>query len=118
MSSCIAVLYIALLSVPGAPHWLAASHGGAFFHSDQSPDPDALYAHREDLGSARRAADIWSERLQKNPRDFEAAWKLARARYWLGGHAADNERKTILQSGIDAGRTAAALEPNRPEGHF
>ena len=60
----------------------------------------------------------WADRLEKNPRDFEAAWKLARARYWMGGRAPEAERKGLLEAGIGAGRTAVALEPNRPEGHF
>lgn len=81
-------------------------------------DPDALYAHRDDLASARKAAGIWEERLKANPKDYEAAWKLARARYWLGGHATESERKALLEQGIDAGRVAAALEPTKPEGHF
>jgi tetratricopeptide (TPR) repeat protein len=80
--------------------------------------PDALYAKREDLASARDAAAIWQARLQQNARDYESAWKLARARYWLGGHAPERERKTFFESGIEAARTAAALEPNRPEGHM
>lgn len=84
----------------------------------QASDPDALYAAREDLAKAREAAAVWADRLQKAPRDFESAWKLARARYWLGGHAPEAERKGLLEAGIAAGRTAAAIEPNRPEGHF
>jgi hypothetical protein len=84
----------------------------------QAADPDALYAAREDLTKAREAAAIWNERLQKNPKDFEAAWKLSRARYWLGGHVAEADRKAVLEEGIKAGRAAVAVEPNRPEGHF
>jgi tetratricopeptide (TPR) repeat protein len=84
----------------------------------QTADPDVLYAARADLGKAREAAVIWADRLQKNPRDVEAAWKLARARYWLGGHAPEAERKALFEAGIAAGRAAVALEPNRPEGHF
>jgi hypothetical protein len=81
-------------------------------------DPDALYARRDDLPSARAAAAIWSDRLRKNPKDFDAAWKLARARYWLGGHAPAGERKALLESGIAAARAAAAMDPKRPQGHF
>ena len=81
-------------------------------------DPDALYARREDPASASRAAAVWAERLAQDPTDFASAWKLARARYWLGGHARDDDRKRLLEDGIAAGRTAAALAPNRPEGHF
>ena len=84
----------------------------------QAPDPDALYAHRDDINSARRAADVWAGRLAVNGGDFESAWKLARARYWLGGHADEKERKAFLESGIAAGRRAVAIQPNRPEGHF
>jgi hypothetical protein len=70
------------------------------------------------LQSAREAADIWQSRLQQNAKDFESAWKLARARYWLGGHAPDDQRRAFLDQGIAAARAAIALEPEKPEGHF
>ena len=81
-------------------------------------DPDTLYAGREDLASARQAATIWQTRLQQNPKDFESAWKLARARYWLGSHAPAGERRAFFEQGIAAARAAAAIEPAKPEGHF
>jgi hypothetical protein len=84
----------------------------------QVPDPDALYRQREDVASARRAAEIWDGRLRANAQDFEAAWKLARANYWLGGHAPQKERRAYLEGGIAAARAAVAVQPNRPEGHF
>ena len=61
---------------------------------------------------------MWSAALTGDARDFDAAWKLARADYWLGGHGSDAERRTYLENGIDAGRKATAIQPNRPEGHF
>jgi tetratricopeptide (TPR) repeat protein len=79
-------------------------------------DPDRLYADRANPASARRAAELWAAELTVHPAAFEAAWKLARADYWLGGHAA--ERRAFLEAGIEAGRKAVALQPNRPEGHF
>jgi hypothetical protein len=115
MMSCILVLYLALCA--GGPSLSRDAPAG-----DQAGaaagDPDALYARRDDLASARQAAAIWQSRLERNPKDFESAWKLARGLYWLGGHASDAERKTLLERGIAAGRTAASLEANRPEGHF
>jgi tetratricopeptide (TPR) repeat protein len=81
-------------------------------------DPDALYGRREDLASARQSAEIWSARLGGNSADFEAAWKLSRARYWLGGHAPQDSRRKYLEDGIAAARAAIAAQPNRPEGHF
>ena len=61
---------------------------------------------------------MWTEELARDPKSFDAAWKLARAGYWLGGHAPEAERRKFLEDGIDAGRKAVALQPNRPEGHF
>ena len=84
----------------------------------QQPNADALYAQRSDLAKARQAADLWEQQLRANGADFNAAWKLARAKFWLGGHATPNERKTFLEAGIAAGRAAVAQQPNRPEGHF
>ncbi len=84
----------------------------------QAADPDALYAQREALSNARQAADIWAQRLAKDPRDFEDGWKLARARYWLGGHGPLDDRKQTLEDGITAARAAIAAEPKRPEGYF
>jgi tetratricopeptide (TPR) repeat protein len=82
-------------------------------------DPDVLYRDRMTLASARRAAAIWSSRLTANARDFESAWKLARAHYWLGTNGLpEGERKSALEAGIAAGRTAVAILPQRPEGHF
>jgi hypothetical protein len=89
--------------------------------STESPgrdDPDRLYAGRQDLTRARRAADLWSAALRRNAQDFEAAWKLSRADYWLGGHAPEPERRKFLEAGVEAGRAAVASAPNRPEGHF
>ena len=96
-------MYIAVFGIPLQP---------------QGGDPEALYAARENFASARRAAAIWAERVQRNGGDFESAWKLARAHYWLGTHAPAAERKALLEEGIRAGRAAVAAQPNKPEGHF
>jgi tetratricopeptide (TPR) repeat protein len=84
----------------------------------QGADPDLLYKQRENIASAQQAEGIWAERLARDPKDFESAWKASRARYWLGTHAPEKSRKAYLESGIAAGRAAIALAPNKPEGHF
>lgn len=67
---------------------------------------------------AQRAAGIWASRLAANARDFESAWKLARAEYWTGTQGPMNERRAALERGTDAGRTASMIQPSRPEGFF
>jgi hypothetical protein len=104
-------LYITVfLAMVAAPAASARSQGTA--------DPDALYAGRSHLQIARQAADIWANRLARTPQDFESAWKLARARYWLGGHASGDQIRVEFEAGAAAARQAAQLRPQRPEGHF
>jgi hypothetical protein len=80
-------------------------------------DPDELYRRREHLPDAERAADIWFARASTG-KDFEASWKLARACHWLGTTLPEAEQRDWLDKGVAAGKQAAALEPNKPEGHF
>lgn len=83
-------------------------------------DPEVLYRDREQPASALAAERLWAARLAAAPGDVEAAWKLSRIRYWLGtnGPGDAEARKRVLEAGIDAGRTAATLAPNAPDGHF
>jgi len=92
---------------------------GAVSAQGPADDPDALYRDREQLASATRATAIWEARTQADPKDFEAAWKLSRARYWLGTNGLpERERKAALEAGIAAARAAMAINAARPEGHF
>jgi hypothetical protein len=103
MRSCIALFYIALFCVPAAR---------------AEDDPDVLYRERANMARAQAAAAIWDARATADPRNFEPAWKLARAMYWLGGHDAPDARRKALEGGVDAGRRASTIEPQRPEGYF
>jgi hypothetical protein len=106
MRASIAVFYIAALAT------------SAVLRAQAEADPDALYRERATIAKAREAVGIWNARLTKNPNDFESAWKLARAEYWLGGHNEPGARRADLERGVEAGRRASVLEPTRPEGHF
>lgn len=97
MSSCIVLFYISGLG---------------------AQSPDALYADRTNLASARKAADLWAASLAADATNFDAAWKLARADYWLGGHAPEAERRGFLERGIAAGQAAATINGRRPDGYF
>jgi tetratricopeptide (TPR) repeat protein len=80
---------------------------------------DALYRNRAHLPDAQAAAAIWEGRLAADAADFEAAWKLARATYWLGGQLPEKDaREDAFDAGIEAARKAVAARPDRPEGYF
>ncbi len=112
MRSCIWLFYLAIFCASAA----LPAHAG---RGVQQNDPDALYRDRDNLTSATAAADVWATRLAADPKDFESAWKLARARYWLGSTGLpQHQRRAALEDGIAAGRKAVAIDPNRPEGHF
>jgi tetratricopeptide (TPR) repeat protein len=103
------------------PHGLFWALALAFLAQDvssQTPsslNADQLYRQRENLASAAQAASYWAERSNV---DFESAWKLARACYWLGSHEAQENRRAALERGVAAGENAIRLAGNRPEGHF
>jgi hypothetical protein len=82
------------------------------------PDPEALYKGRANLAGARQALDIWEARLKASPRDFESAWKVARAAYWIGPHEGKEAGRRMLERGVAAGKQAVAISSDRPEGHF
>jgi hypothetical protein len=108
MRSCICLFYISL-------SWAIGVHG----QQRGVDEADRAYVNREDLVSAKRAAQLWADAYARNPQEgFDAAWKLARADYWLGGHAVGEERRGYFEQGIDFGKKALALQPSRPEGHF
>jgi hypothetical protein len=86
--------------------------------AEVTASPDTLYARREEPGQAEQAAALWMKRLEAAPSDFETAWKLSRARYWIGTNGPDAARRQALEGGMEAARRAIALQASRPEGHF
>jgi tetratricopeptide (TPR) repeat protein len=97
---------------------MSAANGAPGRAQDAPRDPDRLYENRAQLASALEAAAIWEERLKGGGRDFEAAWKLARACYWLGSHVPADTRRKQYERGIEAAARAVAINAGRPEGHF
>jgi hypothetical protein len=114
MRSCIAVSYLALSSL------LVTLSTASAQEAVGARDLDAVYRDRERPASAFEAERAWAARVTADARDFESAWKLARARYWLGtnGPGTDTEKKRVLEAGIAAARVAMAARPDAPDGHF
>jgi hypothetical protein len=115
MRSSICLFYIALFLLPVLR---AQTASAATPSQTAAADPDALYRDRANIASATQAVAIWDARLKANAVDFEAAWKIARAMYWLGTHDTESLRRVDLERGVDSGRQASMLQPKRPEGYF
>src|SRR5689334_2585274 len=80
---------------------------------------DQLYSQRADLDQLRRGIVSLRQAQTKDPGNYEAAWKLSKFDYYLATHTGDaKERDEAFRSGIDAGKTAAQLQSEKPDGHF
>jgi tetratricopeptide (TPR) repeat protein len=93
--------------------------GDAKAAADRIAEADALYDGREDLTKARVAVAALRQARTADYGNYEAAWKLARAAFYVAEHT-DNEpeREDMYREGIEAGKTAVQLQPNKPDGHF
>ena len=88
--------------------------------ADLIAQADRLYAQRgESLERVGEALSLLRIARSRDNRNYEAAWKLSRAAYYLGAHGEVEEaRLESFREGIAAGELAQQFEPDRPEGHF
>jgi tetratricopeptide (TPR) repeat protein len=105
-------------SVPPGPT-AAADGSDAKAATDRVAEAETLYAGREDLNKARVAVAALRQARTADYGNYEAAWKLARAAFYVGDHT-DNqsERDDMFREGIDAGKAAVTLQPDKADGHF
>lgn len=82
-------------------------------------EADRLFENRHDLSKLREAIRVLTMARIENQRDYDVEWRFARANYFLGRHTTDEkESAKAFEDGRKAGKTAALLEPNKPDGHF
>ncbi len=96
----------------------AVDSGDAQAAAEGIAEGDRLYAERGDLAKARMAVAALRQARTADYGNYEAAWKLARADYYLGSHGSGNEADEAFREGVQAGKTAVQLNGDRPEGHF
>lgn len=104
----------------GAPDSPASTGGAdAKMAADKLAEAEPLYEGREDMTKARTAVTALRQAHAADYGNYEAAWKLARAAFYVGDRT-DNEteRDAMFREGTDAGKAAVQLQPNKPEGHF
>jgi hypothetical protein len=79
---------------------------------------DELWQRREDLDSMRRLIQI-GERAARDREDFEIVWRIARACVFLGSMQENRTlKKALAVKGMEWGRRAIEIEPQRVEGHY
>lgn len=105
----------------GAPETGATMGGGndAKMAADRIAEAEPLWEGRADLQKARVCVAALRQARTADYGNYEAAWKLARASFYVGDHTDDDdERDDMFREGTEAGKAAVLLEPNKPEGHF
>src|ERR1051326_4112251 len=98
-----------------------SSTGGADakMATDKVAEGEPLYEGREDMNKARLAVTTLRQAHTADYGNYEAAWKLSRAAFYVADRTDnDTERENMFREGTDAGKAAAALQPNKPDGHF
>jgi tetratricopeptide (TPR) repeat protein len=87
--------------------------------AERVAESEGLYAAREDMAKARVAVAALRQARSADYGNYEAAWKLARAAYYVAEHTDnDSERDDMFREGTAAGKAAVKLQPEKPDGHF
>lgn len=119
-SAAVSLIFVGVSCQHSAPaDRMAIDTGDARLAADRIAESDALYAGREDINKARVAVAALRQARTADYSNYEAAWKLARAAFYVGDHTEnDSERDDMFREGVDAGKVAVTLQPDKPEGHF
>jgi tetratricopeptide (TPR) repeat protein len=76
------------------------------------------YALRENKEDLNKAVELLDQALTQDPKNYEAAWKLSKARWYEGNFGVPANKKEIFQKGVDAGKMAVEIDPKGCLGHF
>lgn len=120
VSTTISLVFAGLACQGSAPaDRMAIDRGDAKAAADRLAEAEALYEGREDLNKARVCVAALRQARTADYGNYEAAWKLARAAFYVGDRTQnDSERDDMFREGIEAGKAAIALQPDKPDGHF
>ena len=93
--------------------------GDAKMSAEKIVEADTLYEGREDMNKARVAVASLRQARLADYGNYEAAWKLARASFYVGDRTASSaEKDDMFREGTEAGKAAVKLQPDKPDGHF
>jgi tetratricopeptide (TPR) repeat protein len=92
----------------------------AFSHQkDPIARADELLAARDSGDNLQQGISVMEQLTVREASNYEAWWRLARLRYYLGDREKDQAKKSkLFQAGVDAAKKGIALEGTRVEAHF
>lgn len=80
---------------------------------------ETLFNERSDLAKLREAVKTLGSARNPDLRNYEVEWKFAKYSYFLGKvEPIEKDSIAAYEKGRDAGKIAARVDPNKPEGHF
>jgi Tfp pilus assembly protein PilF len=96
-----------------------ASTGETVSATELITQADNLYKQREDLPKLRDGLQLLRRARVVDGNNYEAAWKLAKFNYFMGGNTKDEKlRDRSFKDGITAAKSAIKLQPDKPDGYF
>lgn len=81
-------------------------------------EADAHYNLRPDRNEVDKAIEIYRNVLALDPSNYEAAWKLSKAYWYVGNHSPKEKKKEYFGLGVKAAQQAIQINPNDCRGHF
>jgi tetratricopeptide (TPR) repeat protein len=80
---------------------------------------DESFASRDNADNLQQGIAAMEQFTAREPSNYEAWWRLAKFRYYLGDREKDQAKKIkLFQAGIGAAKKGIALNGARVEGHF
>jgi tetratricopeptide (TPR) repeat protein len=105
------ILILAMLSFP--THLKAAEDVVTLLR-----EADAHYNLRPDRSEVDKAIEMYRNVLALDPSNYEAAWKLSKAYWYIGNHSPKEKKKEYFELGVKAAEQAIQINPNDCRGHF
>jgi tetratricopeptide (TPR) repeat protein len=79
---------------------------------------DQFYRERDDLKRLEQGIVLLRQAATTDPDSYEANWRVAKFSYYLARHTDGEYRDRAFRDGINAGKMAVQLQPDKPDGHF
>ena len=81
-------------------------------------EADDYFLGRRELDNVKKGIQLLQARVAKDPKDYEAWWRLSKFNSYMARHSEGKTKDAFLDAAVGAGRKAVEIAPDRAEGHF